>query len=56
MFMALLVLVIALYVPLRVGFFDGFTWGRFIFEICTDMCFFTDITLTFFTALEKKNG
>jgi len=54
--MALLVLVIALYVPLRVSFFDGFDWGRFIFEVFTDLSFLIDIVLTFFTALEKKNG
>ena len=56
MFMALLVLVIALYVPLRVSFFDTFDWGRFCFEAATDTCFLVDLILTFFTALEKKNG
>lgn len=56
MFMAVLVLVIALYVPLRVSFFDSFDWGRFCFETMTDLCFLVDLFLTFFTALEKKNG
>jgi len=45
-----------LYVPLRVSFFDEFSYGKFVFELITDICFFLDIVLTFFTAIEKRNG
>lgn len=45
-----------MYVPLRVSFFDEFSYGKFVFELITDICFFIDIVLTFFTAIEKRNG
>jgi len=55
-YIALILLVISLYVPLRVSFFDDFSYGKLVFELVTDMSFFIDILLTFFTAIEKKNG
>jgi len=56
LYIATILLVIALYVPLRVSFFDDFSYGKLVFELITDLSFFIDIVLTFFTAIEKKNG
>jgi len=55
-YIAFILLIIAIYVPLRVSFFDSFSYGRFVFEMITDVSFFIDILLTFFTAIERKNG
>ena len=55
-YIAIILLIISIYVPLRVSFFDNFSYGKFVFELITDISFFVDIFLTFFTAIEKKNG
>jgi hypothetical protein len=55
-YIAMILLIISIYVPLRVSFFDDFSYGKLVFELITDLSFFIDIFLTFFTAIEKKNG
>lgn len=55
-YIAVVLLIISIYVPLRVSFFEDFSYSNLVFELITDVSFFTDIALTFFTAYEKKNG
>ena len=55
-YIGVIMLIIVFYVPLRVSFYDDFSYGKLIFECVTDISFFIDIILTFFTAVEKRNG
>lgn len=49
-FIAFLLVVTAVYVPLRVSFYDETSLGFLLFDSFFDVLFFLDIVLTFFTA------
>ena len=46
----------AVYVPLRVSFYDDTSVAFFLFDSLFDVLFFLDIILTFFTAYHKRGG
>jgi len=46
----------AIFVPLRISFFEDTSTEMLVFETFIDTCFITDIILTFFSAFEKKNN
>jgi potassium channel len=55
-FIAFLLIATAIYVPLRVSFFDQTTVVSLCFDFAFDFCFALDIVLTFFTAIQKRGG
>lgn len=50
-FIAFLLIITALYVPLRVSFIDEFSWYALVVDFLFDFCFALDMVLTFFTAI-----
>lgn len=50
-FIAILLVLTAVYVPLRVSFFDETTIQSLIVDSLFDLCFILDIILTFFTSI-----
>ena len=50
-----LVLCVSLVVPTRLAFATSESVGWFIFYVCSDIIFFIDIVLTFFTTVSDKN-
>jgi len=46
----------ALLVPIKVSFFDESSVLSVVTDCMIDACFITDIVLTFFTALERRDG
>ena len=51
---AILLILTGMYVPLRAAFYDDVTTTVLILETVVDSCFIIDIFLTFFTAYEKN--
>ena len=51
-----LLLYTAIYVPVKVAFFDETSDFMFAFDLIVDFSFLTDIALTFFTSVEDTNG
>ena len=56
LFIALLLVYTAIFVPLRVAFFDEVSAAVLVLETIIDIFFLIDIVLTFFTAFEKQNS
>jgi hypothetical protein len=56
LFIAALLLITAVYVPLRVSFYDQTSISSLVFDTMFDLAFVLDIILTFFTALTKRAG
>jgi hypothetical protein len=54
--MSALLLMIAIYVPIKVAFIDESTTVGISLDFFVDGLFLTDIVLTFFTAIEKRGG
>lgn len=54
--MSILLLCVAIYVPIKVAFEDTSTSFGITIDFLIDGFFFTDIILTFFTAIEKRGG
>ena len=55
-YVGLLLIYTAIFVPLRIAFYEETTREMLIFETFIDMCFITDIVVNFFSAYEKKNN
>ena len=55
-FIALLLIITAIYVPLRVSFYDGLNYTTLVCDTIFNLFFMFDITLTFFTAIQKRGG
>lgn len=53
---AILLLITAVYVPLRVSFYDQVTIGFLVIDSLFDLVFVVDIVLTFFSAVPKRGG
>ncbi len=55
-FIAMLLIFTAVYVPLRISFYDEATTAYLIFDTVFDIFFVVDIILTFFTAVPIRGG
>jgi hypothetical protein len=56
MYVMVLLLYTALYVPVKVAFFDETSDFMFAFDLIVDFSFLTDIVLTFFTSVEDTDA
>ena len=56
LFMSILLLVIAIYVPIKVAYIEDSSSLAITIDFVVDSLFFSDICLTFFTAIEKRGG
>ena len=56
MYIMMLLIYTALYVPVKVAFFDDTSDFMFVLDLLVDFSFLTDIVLTFFTAVEGANA
>ena len=53
---AILLVYSAVWVPVKVAFYDDSSWFSISLDFFIDACFLTDIILTFFSAYEKRDG
>ena len=51
----ILLILTAIYLPIRTAFVDNNTWALVVCETLVDAFFITDIVLTFFAAYEEKH-
>lgn len=56
MYIMALLIYTALYVPVKVAFFDETSDFMFVLDLIVDFSFLTDIVLTFFTSYEDTNS